>query len=97
MFPFMLRQLAANRHFGNILATYFMDNDEAADMRQKARLSRWAFRLAERIARQRGVGGSGARAALPRLRRRCNDHAATERFWRRFADCKVTGARVSVG
>ena len=96
MFPLMLRQLAANRHFGNILATYFMDNDEAADRRQKARLRRWVSRL-RGLLRGGGTRAAEACAALLRLRRRCNDHAATERLWRRFADCKITGARVSVG
>ena len=80
MFPLMLRQLAANRHFGNILATYFMDNDEAADTRQKARLSRWAFRFVGRIARQRGADIAATRAALPCLQRRCADRAATKRL-----------------
>ena len=65
MFPLMLRQLAAKRHFGNILATYFMDNDEAAETRQKARLCRWVSRLRESRFRYVGVF-----AALLRLRQR---------------------------
>jgi len=98
MFPFMLRQLAAKRHFGNILATYFMDNGKAPETRQKARLRGWAFRFAGGPVLQRwSAYDNEAPAASFRGSRGFEAREASERPRRRLADCRITGARVSVG